>query len=105
MKYNGFYLSEHTASIEKDRNNRYAVIAGKEDYDQQFSQQEIGGNGFHEFGILVCQCSHQKQEHQDEMVVEDVLAVAAEFLQMHVLPFFPDAVQVHGCATSFVRLM
>ena len=31
MKYNGFYLSEHTASIENDDTNRYAVIAGKDE--------------------------------------------------------------------------
>lgn len=31
MKYNGFYLSEHMASLEKDRNNRYAIIAGKDE--------------------------------------------------------------------------
>ena len=31
MKYNGFYLSEHTSSLEKEKNNRYAVISGKDE--------------------------------------------------------------------------
>ncbi len=30
-KYNGFYLSEHTATLDKERNNRYATIAGKDE--------------------------------------------------------------------------
>ena len=41
MKYNGFYLSEHTASIEKDRNNRYAVIAGKDEMAESDMYQLI----------------------------------------------------------------
>lgn len=31
MKYNGFYLSEHTSSLEKERNKRYGVITGKDE--------------------------------------------------------------------------
>ena len=31
MKYNGFYLSEHTASLKKERDNFYAIIAGKDE--------------------------------------------------------------------------
>lgn len=31
MKYNGFYLSEHTASLKKEITNCYAIIAGKDE--------------------------------------------------------------------------
>ena len=71
----------------------------------QLSPKEIRCHGFHEFGILISQSAQQKEEHEDEMIIEDIFAVAAEFFQVQLLPSFPDTVQVHGCATSFVKLM
>ena len=91
--------------LQKGRQLTDKDAAGKKKHDQQLSPKEVRRHGFHEFGILVSQSSQQKEEHEDEMIIEDIFAVAAEFFQLQLLPSFPDSFQVHDRSTSFVKLM